>query len=63
MAIHLKTIRGSKLTQILLRKELAREVLSDSKFFGYKDPTNFFGFESGRIYNLSVIILYWIHVR
>ena len=46
MAIHLKTIRGSKFTQILLRKEFAREVLSDSNFLEYKDPTNFSGFES-----------------
>ena len=46
MAIHLKPIRGSKFTQILLRKEFEREVLSDSNFLGYKDPTNFSGFES-----------------
>ena len=48
MAKHSKTIRGSKFTQILLRKEFAIEVLSDSNFLGCKDPTNFSGFESSR---------------
>ena len=57
MAIHLK----SKYAQILLRKEFARDVLSDSNVLGYKDPTNCFRIRKFRIH-LSGIILYRIHV-
>ena len=47
-----------------LRKEFAREVLSDSNFLEYKDPTNFRirKFLIHVIIHVFVIILYRIHV-
>ena len=61
MAMHLKTIPGSKVTQIVYGKSLHEHFCAIQTLSG-KSSHKHFRIRKFRIHNLSVIILYRIHV-
>ena len=62
MAIHLKTIRGSKFTQILYGKSLQEKFCGIQNFSDTKIPQTFPDLTKFWIHDLAVIILYRIHI-